>query len=277
MTSTRPAGAVLAFVTGVLLSLSACVAPAVDEDVVTTETVVAQDLAGPATAGTASPSDAQSRAADRQEKKDDEPDAKVTSAPEEPNDTGSKVDPSPSPKATEEVTPETPVTPSATPKPAAKPKPVTPVESKPEISPKPVAKPKPKPKPPAQPPAQPSIAASGITGQMLGQVNGVRAEAGLPALVRSACAESSAKTWAKISAENQQMAHQALGPVMTACGSNGAAENVAEGYANDGVFAGWMNSPGHRANILRAGPTSIGVAVATSAAGRNHHVMVLLF
>ncbi|MFI5842742.1 CAP domain-containing protein [Catenuloplanes sp. NPDC051500] len=45
-------------------------------------------------------------------------------------------------------------------------------------------------------------------------------------------------------------------------------ENIAWGYADAaGVMTGWMNSPGHRANILTCKATTIGVGVARDAQG----------
>lgn len=49
-----------------------------------------------------------------------------------------------------------------------------------------------------------------------------------------------------------------------------SAENIAWGQKTPGqVFAGWMKSPGHRANILRAGYVDIGVATAVGPAGQT--------
>lgn len=46
--------------------------------------------------------------------------------------------------------------------------------------------------------------------------------------------------------------HQDLGPIMRDCGLRTVGENVAMGYpSSSAVVKGWMNSPGHRANILR--------------------------
>ncbi len=53
-------------------------------------------------------------------------------------------------------------------------------------------------------------------------------------------------------------------------------ENVAAGYGSAaGVVDGWMNSAGHRANILNPAFTRIGVAIATSADGTPYWTMVL--
>ena len=52
-------------------------------------------------------------------------------------------------------------------------------------------------------------------------------------------------------------------------------ENIAYGYnANatpQAVVNGWMNSPGHRANILNANFTEIGIGYAQSNAGHEHY------
>ncbi len=46
------------------------------------------------------------------------------------------------------------------------------------------------------------------------------------------------------------------------------AENAAMGYRTaEHVMSGWMNSSGHRANILRSSVTEIGLGLAYSAGG----------
>jgi uncharacterized protein YkwD len=47
------------------------------------------------------------------------------------------------------------------------------------------------------------------------------------------------------------------------------AENIARGYPSpEAVMDGWLNSPGHRANILNCSLRAIGVGVVRSAGGR---------
>jgi uncharacterized protein YkwD len=47
------------------------------------------------------------------------------------------------------------------------------------------------------------------------------------------------------------------------------AENIARGYPSPAaVMDGWLNSPGHRANILNCSLRAIGVGVVRSAGGR---------
>jgi uncharacterized protein YkwD len=52
-------------------------------------------------------------------------------------------------------------------------------------------------------------------------------------------------------------------------------ENIAFGYSTASqVVVGWMNSPGHRANILKAEFTEIGLGYALNAQGRAYWVQV---
>ena len=60
---------------------------------------------------------------------------------------------------------------------------------------------------------------------------------------------------------------------LAACGypstTSGWGENIAYGYATpEAVMQGWLNSPGHRANIETASFRSIGVGAASSTTGR---------
>lgn len=53
-------------------------------------------------------------------------------------------------------------------------------------------------------------------------------------------------------------------------GSRG--ENIAYGYSASSVVSAWMNSSGHRANILNSNYRSSGVGVAVSRSGRPYYV-----
>ena len=54
-----------------------------------------------------------------------------------------------------------------------------------------------------------------------------------------------------------------------------AGENIAFNYpTTDAVMTGWMNSPGHRANILGADYTEIGVGISYDAAGMPYYCQV---
>ena len=100
-------------------------------------------------------------------------------------------------------------------------------------------------------------------------VNAERAAAGLAALKVSTCATGYAVTWSRTMATTASFEHQSLTPMMASCGGRGAGENIAYGGTSPEQFMTmWMNSPGHKANILRATFTHIGVGVAKSDSGR---------
>jgi uncharacterized protein YkwD len=54
-------------------------------------------------------------------------------------------------------------------------------------------------------------------------------------------------------------------------------ENIAKGYrTSESVVEGWMNSPGHRANILYPSYTHVGVGVVKSSDGTLHWVQLFI-
>jgi uncharacterized protein YkwD len=77
-------------------------------------------------------------------------------------------------------------------------------------------------------------------------------------------------------AQQEQMLHQDLGPVMEACGLRTAGENVAEGYPNGRsvVNDGWMGSEGHRANILNPDFRLLGIGARKGHDGRWYAAQV---
>jgi uncharacterized protein YkwD len=104
-------------------------------------------------------------------------------------------------------------------------------------------------------------------------VNEERAKAGLGALALSPCADTFAENWAPVIQANGALSHQSLGPIMNTCHVNAAGENVAYGNVTaDQMMTMWMNSPGHRANILSPSYKAIGIAAVTDASGRWYGV-----
>jgi uncharacterized protein YkwD len=68
-------------------------------------------------------------------------------------------------------------------------------------------------------------------------------------------------------------AHQSLSPIMTGCAARGAGENIAYGNVTaDAMMTMWMNSPGHRANILNGSFTHIGIGAVKTSSGRWYGV-----
>jgi uncharacterized protein YkwD len=98
-------------------------------------------------------------------------------------------------------------------------------------------------------------------GQILALVNAERADAGLPALAAQACPDEFAEPWSPHMAAEGGLSHQSLSPVLSRCGAHAAAENVGMNSSSSpaSMVAAFMNSPGHRANILGASYTGIGI------------------
>jgi uncharacterized protein YkwD len=124
---------------------------------------------------------------------------------------------------------------------------------------------------PAPKPANPApapTAQSAYESRILVLVN-----AGLRPLVMISCADTYANNWAATMARTGTFAHQSLSPIMSACSARRAGENIAYGNVSaDAMMTMWMNSPGHRANILNGAYTHIGIGAVQSANGRWYGV-----
>ena len=92
----------------------------------------------------------------------------------------------------------------------------------------------------------------------------------MPALKPSDCLKHAAVRQAKAMAQREEIFHQDLGALMKNCKLNTAGENVAYGYRSgvSVVNDGWMNSDGHRANILNPSFTLIGIGARLGHDGR---------
>lgn len=164
-------------------------------------------------------------------------------------------------------TPSKPTTtaPTATPAPA-KPTPA------PTVTPKPTPVPTATPAPTASPSAPASTGAtvqkSGFAAQVVDLVNQERAKAGLSALKTDAKLTTVADAKAKDMYNNNYFDHNSptYGSPFDMMKQFGvtysyAGENIAMGQQSPTeVMTAWMNSPGHKANILNANFKSIGVA-----------------
>lgn len=96
------------------------------------------------------------------------------------------------------------------------------------------------------------------------QTNAQRAKYGRSALKYSNCLQTEySQPWSSQMAATGKFEHQTLG--RGRCTSDALAENIAAGYGTpSAVMSGWMNSSGHRANILATGRRVMGVGVATT-------------
>ena len=105
--------------------------------------------------------------------------------------------------------------------------------------------------------------------------NKKRAKVDAASLKGSKCVDGFAERHAKKMAAEQKMYHQDLGPILEACDLNMVGENVAYGYpTGKAAMQGWMNSPGHRANILNKDYRVIGVAAYEAKNGAWYYAQV---
>ena len=98
--------------------------------------------------------------------------------------------------------------------------------------------------------------------------NDIRADHDKGKLAERKCVKKFAKKQAKKMARQERMFHQALKPIATKCGLTKVGENVAVGFtAPQGVLDAWMDSDGHRRNILDGDFTLLGVGAKQSEDG----------
>ncbi|MFE9256553.1 CAP domain-containing protein [Streptomyces sp. NPDC006879] len=128
-----------------------------------------------------------------------------------------------------------------------------------------------KPKPTAtKPPTTSTVPTSGDVAQVLALVNKERANAGCSALTINAKLMSAAQNHSEDMAAHSNMSHTGSdgsdpGQRITRAGYDWRTygENVAYGYSTAAkVMDGWMNSPGHRRNILNCSFKEIGIGLA---------------
>jgi uncharacterized protein YkwD len=137
------------------------------------------------------------------------------------------------------------------------------------------------------PPPAPRVRTAKAHGDLIAQVvqlvNAERAAAGIAALTVDDRLAAAAAGHAADQASRNHLAHDGSdgSTVADRVGASGfrwraLGENVAAGYRDaSSVVNGWMNSPGHRKNILNPAFTTVGVAVAGSADGTYYWTMDL--
>jgi uncharacterized protein YkwD len=127
---------------------------------------------------------------------------------------------------------------------------------------------------PAEPTA-PTAEAKTSGSPILRGTNAARTQAGLRALSTNACLARLAQQHAERLAAAQTLYHQDLGTVSSECGTSTAGENVAMNYTGPAAMVGqWLDSPGHRANLLNGSFTLIGIGTARAGDGAWYGVQV---
>ncbi len=179
----------------------------------------------------------------------------------------------PKPTQAPTATPKPTQAPTATPKPTQAPTATPKPTQAPTATPKPTQAPTATPKPTQAPTATPKPSPTNNGGQatideqILNLVNQERQKLGLKDLKLDSLLSKVATEKARDMDENNYFSHTSptYGSPFDMMASYGvsyryAGENIASGYTSaEAVMKGWMNSPGHRANIVNANFTKLGV------------------
>ncbi len=174
-----------------------------------------------------------------------------------------------------------------TPVPADVPAPAPAEDPAPEKMPEPQPIPQPQPKPDPQPAPQPKPETKPEAGQQFSQfqkrvvelVNIERQKEGLQPLSADALLMKGAAAKSQDMVQNGYFSHNSpkYGSPFAMMKTFGisyryAGENIASGQASpESVVRAWMNSPGHRANIMSSKFNKIGVGYAYTTGGSYHH------
>lgn len=135
------------------------------------------------------------------------------------------------------------------------------------------------PSPPVPPPNQPPSPepSSEMVMALLNYHNQERAKAGSGPLALNFTLNMAAQAHTEWMADHQNMSHNegltGPGHRIEAMGYKASSwgENIAMGYPSPkAVMVGWMNSSGHKANILRAAFTEVGFGIAKDSRGRYY-------
>lgn len=111
-------------------------------------------------------------------------------------------------------------------------------------------------------------------------ISGFRLKNGEGRVVRDATLDRIAMDQARAMAAKDDLSHDALGPFnrrVAPAGAGRAAENIAYGYDSfDKTLGQWIDSSGHRKNLLLHNATRVGIASARNASGkRTYWAMVI--
>lgn len=187
--------------------------------------------------------------------------------------------PAPTPTPTPTPAPIPKPVPTPAPAPAPQPQPTPAPQPTPQPTPIPQPVPQPTPTPAPTPTPKPSYQLNAFEHKVVDLVNIERQKAGLKPLAVDLTLSNMARGKARDMAVNKYFSHTS--PIygspfdmMKKWGITyrAAGENIASGYTTpEAVVAGWMNSPGHKANILSDKYTHIGVGYFYTANGSYHH------
>ena len=134
--------------------------------------------------------------------------------------------------------------------------------------------------------SSPASAGPSYTDRMESSVirstNNKRVERGRKAVRGNACIDRMAESWARHLAQANTLTHRKLGRVLSQCNRSYVSENLAKYPVSPGMTAAdvargtvkaWMQSAGHRHNLLSFKPRVIGLGVAKDANGKNWFIV----
>lgn len=112
------------------------------------------------------------------------------------------------------------------------------------------------------------------------QISSFRLKHGEVRVVRDSTLDRIAMDQARAMAAKDDLSHDALGPFnrrVAPAGAGRAAENIAYGYDNfEKTLGQWIDSSGHRKNLLLHNASRVGIASAKNASGkRTYWAMVI--
>lgn len=119
--------------------------------------------------------------------------------------------------------------------------------------------------------ATPAFADDSDNAVILAETNDARAANGLPPLEENAEMDAVAQAWAVHMSEDGSMHHNPDYASQIPAGWTVAAENVAWNLDSDKVVDAWLDSPGHKANIM-ADTTDVGIGYFVDADGETWSV-----
>ena len=127
----------------------------------------------------------------------------------------------------------------------------------------------------------PAIAAPATAGEPPAElISGFRLKHGEVRVVRDATLDRIALDQARAMAAKDDLSHEVLGPFnrrVAPAGAGRAAENIAYGYESfEKTLGQWIDSSGHRKNLLLRNASRVGVASAKDVSGkRTYWAMVI--
>lgn len=113
-----------------------------------------------------------------------------------------------------------------------------------------------------------------IQALILNEVNNARTQYSRPPVKLSPRMNLVAQSWSNQQAAEKRMYHNPNYSKQVPSGWSWVGENVAAGQSAENVVSGWMNSPGHRDNILKYGATDMGIAVAVDSYGTLYYTQL---